>query len=52
MLIEYMGFRHFYRHAYSFMLNWSEMKRLVLNIEIVWLLIKEDVDKFIKELEK
>ena len=29
-LIEYMGFRHFFRHSYSFFLDWDELKKLVL----------------------
>jgi len=28
VLTEYMGFRHFYRHAYSFQLSWSKLKDL------------------------
>lgn len=30
---EYMNFRHVFRHAYSFELQWSRMKGLVLNVE-------------------
>ena len=25
-LIEYMGFRHFFRHSYSFFLDWDDLK--------------------------
>lgn len=35
-LREYATFRHFYRHAYSFQLNWEKMKPLVDNIQDVW----------------
>lgn len=35
-LREYATFRHFYRHAYSFQLNWEKMKPLVDNISSVW----------------
>ncbi len=31
-LREYATFRHFYRHAYSFQLNWEKMKPLVDNV--------------------
>lgn len=51
-LSEYMGFRHFYRHSYSFLLKWPEMKRLVFNLETRWDAIKRDINAFIKEYEK
>lgn len=51
-LLEYMGFRHFYRHAYSFMLSWSEMKSMVLNMDHVWFLVKDEMEKFIFKLKK
>lgn len=35
-LREYATFRHFYRHAYSFQLNWEKMKPLIENIHLVW----------------
>ncbi len=35
-LREYATFRHFYRHAYSFQLNWKKMKPLVDNVHTVW----------------
>lgn len=47
-----MGFRHYYRHAYSFMLSWSEMKPLVFNIYDVWSIVKEDIEEFIEKSEK
>lgn len=35
-LLNYLGFRHFYRHSYSFFLNWDDLKPLVLNLKEVW----------------
>lgn len=35
-LREYATFRHFYRHAYSFQLNWEKMKPLIENVHTVW----------------
>jgi hypothetical protein len=35
-LIEYMEFRHFFRHAYSFQLDWNKMKKLGNNIKTEW----------------
>lgn len=51
LLFEYLGFRHFYRHSYSFMLKWSEMKRLVLNLDSTWNKVKQEINKFVKEYE-
>lgn len=33
---DYLAFRHFYRHAYSFFLRWEELKELVLPLTAVW----------------
>lgn len=46
-LREYATFRHFYRHAYSFQLNWKKMQPLVDNIFIVWKEIKQSLENFI-----
>lgn len=35
-LSDYLGFRHFYRHTYSFFLDWEEMEKLVTPLEEVW----------------
>ena len=40
-LREYATFRHFYRHAYSFQLNWDKMEPLITNIFKVWKEVKE-----------
>lgn len=48
-LREYATFRHFYRHAYSFQLNWEKMKPLVENVQIVWNEVKLCLKKFIED---
>lgn len=48
-LREYATFRHFYRHAYSFQLNWEKMQPLVKNIHTVWKESKQSLEKFICE---
>lgn len=48
LLKEYATFRHFYRHAYSFQLNWEKMKPLVDNIFTTWEKVKQDLIAFIK----
>ena len=50
-LREYATFRHFYRHAYSFQLNWKKMKPLVDNISSVWKETKNTMLSFLKEGE-
>jgi len=35
-LADYLGFRHFYRHSYSFALDWSELEDLVTAVQEVW----------------
>ncbi len=46
-LREYATFRHFYRHAYSFQLNWEKMKPLIDDIHIVWKEVKQNLENFI-----
>jgi hypothetical protein len=35
-LSEYLGFRHFFRHAYSFFMEWDELEKLVTPLQEVW----------------
>jgi len=44
-LREYATFRHFYRHAYSFQLNWKKMKPLIENLHKTWEEVKEELHK-------
>ena len=50
-LREYATFRHFYRHAYSFQLNWEKMKPLVESISSVWKETKNTMLSFLDEGE-
>ena len=47
-LKEYMEFRHFFRHAYIFTLNWDRMKNLVLGSEQTLRLVEDELDRFFK----
>lgn len=49
-LREYATFRHFYRHAYSFQLNWEKMKTLIDNIFDVWDNVKESLENFLDNI--
>ncbi len=48
-LREYATFRHFYRHAYSFQLNWEKMSPLIDNLQMVWNEVKLNLKNFINE---
>jgi len=48
-LREYATFRHFYRHAYSFQLNWEKMNPLIDNLHMVWNEVKLNLENFINE---
>ena len=45
-LKKYLTFRHFYRHSYSFHLEWEEMEDLVKSIREVWIKFKSEVSVF------
>lgn len=46
-LAEYLGFRHFYRHSYSFSLEWRELEKLACPIFEVWSQVKEELNSFL-----
>lgn len=47
-LTDYMTMRHFIRHTYGFKLDWEQMKELTNEIDSVWVMVKEDLNKFIE----
>ena len=46
-LVDYLGFRHFYRHSYSFFLNWDDLKPLIINLNSVWEEIRNSLEAFV-----
>jgi hypothetical protein len=50
-LKEYLGFRHFSRHAYSFDLNWELKKDLIYRIEEIKRNTINDLKSFIDKLK-
>lgn len=50
LLAKYLGFRHFYRHSYSFFLDWDEMEKLVLPLSPVWARVKAELQLFLRKL--
>jgi sugar-specific transcriptional regulator TrmB len=45
-LLKYLGFRHFFRHSYSFHLKWERMEELVKPIRRVWEKFKAEISAF------
>jgi hypothetical protein len=44
----YLGFRHVFRSHYSYDLNWSKMKPLVLKTEDILSSVENEIQEFIK----
>jgi len=51
-LVGYLGFRHFFRHSYSFFLEWEELNRLVMPLNEVWSEVKIEVDNFLIKIKE
>ncbi len=49
-LSGYLGFRHFYRHSYSFLIDWEELKKLVTPLVRIWADTKIEFETFIESL--
>jgi hypothetical protein len=49
-LADYLGFRHFYRHSYSFFLEWGELQKLVIPLREIWVEVKGELSTFLKSL--
>lgn len=50
VLSGYLTFRHFYRHAYAFFLDWSKMRDLVIALADIWAQTKRDLLVFLETL--
>ncbi len=46
-LLDYLSFRHFYRHGYSFFLDWQDLSKLVQPLPEVWAQTKQDFEDFL-----
>jgi len=44
----YLGFRHVFRSHYSYDLNWSKMKHLVLETEDILRSVEKEIQEFVK----
>ena len=50
-LAEYLGFRHFYRHSYSFFLDWVEMAELAGALRDTWGRVRSSLTCFCESLD-
>ncbi|HAW50245.1 TPA: hypothetical protein DCX16_04790 [bacterium] len=50
-LADYLAFRHFFVHAYGFLLDEQELKRLVDNIFETYSIFKEEIDAYLSKEE-
>jgi len=51
-LTEYLGFRHFYRHSYSFFLEWGELEKLVTALPTIWDQTRKELSEFRDNLKR
>ena len=42
-LNQYLAFRHFYRHSYSFHIDWSKLRVLIFPINDLWKKLKMEI---------
>ena len=47
-LVEYLAFRHFFRHSYGSEFDWKRLKPLIKGVEKLWKKLEKDINKFIK----
>lgn len=46
-LKKYLTFRHFFRHSYSFHLEWEDLEKLIKPIHHVWEKFKSEISSFL-----
>jgi hypothetical protein len=49
ILNEYLRFRHVFRNAYSFDLDWRKMAPLVMRLEITFQHLEQALDDFLRQ---
>ncbi len=50
-LLPFMAFRHFFRHAYSFQMNWERMQDLVTALPRTAEMLRDELTVFLRRLE-
>ena len=46
-LAEYLSFRHFFRHAYGYEIDWQRLKPLIGDVEELWKNLEKDLTRLI-----
>jgi len=49
-LIPYLGFRHFFRHAYTFQFKWEKMRGLIAELNEVYTDFKKEICIFVDSI--
>jgi predicted nucleotidyltransferase len=49
-LVAHLSFRHFYRHTYSFVLEWDKMEHLILPLPELWPQARGELVEFLQAL--
>lgn len=49
-LVNHLGFRHFFRHGYSFFIEWAKLKQLVFSMRPLWAQVKAELQVFVDNL--
>jgi hypothetical protein len=47
---DYLSFRHFYRHSYSYFLDWNKLEPLVISLEEIWSQVKIELNEFLNRV--
>jgi hypothetical protein len=50
-LVDYLGFRHFYRHSYTFFLDWEKVGELVSHLIDVWSQVRGEIISFCRDIK-
>ena len=51
-LQEYLGFRHFFRHSYTYTVEWAKLEPLIINIHKTWGKVKSELEAFIAAIQE
>ena len=49
---KYLVFRHFFTHAYGFLIEEDKLEPLLKNISKIFILFKSDIDNYLSEINK
>ena len=47
-LESYLAFRHFFRHSYAYILEWDEMRELIVDLRDTWDITKQEIEIFLQ----